>query len=250
MTEPDRCAGQARRPIYFLMAALLLVLTGPLSAAVYPQAGVEYYSGSNNLSLLTPWVAARFSLGTGISLIFKYYDHNMRYDYQSYDETTEQDIVLQRKAHTSNFTTVLYAQKGKWTGYAAVSFMFGTNAYRAMAFDGGLGYALSPKLTVEAGVYLLREDSVLWFPEDPVRKINLYSVKANIKYKIFPWLTLNPNIYLYRNSEDVEAVSWSAGIILTPLSPLAITAYYFKYAESAQYKFSGDYLSLGLNLYF
>ncbi|MBN1938059.1 MAG: hypothetical protein JW843_00630 [Candidatus Aminicenantes bacterium] len=229
---------------------LLLISAGPLAAGVYPQAGIEYYSGSNSLALLTPWVAARFSLAQGMSLIFKYYDHNMRYDYQGYDEAAEEFVNLQRKTHTSNLTTVLYAQKGKWTGYAAVSFMFGTDGYRATAFDGGLGFALTPKLTVEAGVYLLREDSVLWFPEDPVRKINLYSVKANIKYKILPWLTLNPNIYLYRNSEDVEAVSWSAGIILTPFSPLAVTAYYFKYSESAQYKFSGDYLSVGLNLYF
>jgi len=228
----------------------VLFLAVPLAGGIFPQAGLEYYSGSNRLSLLTPWAAARFSLSPGASLIFKYFDHNMRYEYQSFDEATEQFLNKTRKAHISNFTTVIFAQKNKWTGYAAVSFMFGTDAYQATAFDGGVGYAVTPKLTAEAGVYLLREDSVLWFAEEPSRKINLYSLKANIKYKVLSWLTLNPNIYLYRNSEDVDAMSWSVGLILAPKHPLNVTIYYFKYAESAQYKFSGDYVSLGFNLYY
>jgi hypothetical protein len=234
----------------YLVTMLALILAAPLAGGIYPQAGLEYYSGSNRLSLLTPWVAARFSLWTGTSLIFKYYNHNMRYNYQSFDETNEQFLTKTRKANVSNFTTVFYAQKSKWTGYAALSFMFGTDSYRATAFDGGVGYAITPKLTAEAGVYLLREDSILWYPEETSRKINLYSLKGNVKFKVFPWLTVNPNIYLYRNSEDVNALSWSAGLILTPKDPITVTLYYFKYSESAQYKFSGDFISLGVNLYY
>jgi hypothetical protein len=234
------------------IALFLLLAAAPFKSwgKIYPQAGVEFYGGANRMTFLTPWAAARFSLSPNASFILKYYHHNLQYRYQIYDAASDAFSDKTRKASISNLTSVLYYQKDRTTAWGAVSYLMGTDSYRALVFDAGVGRKLFERLTVETGVYLIREDSVLWYPEDAKRKINLYSAKGALKIKVFKGVTFNPNIYIYRNSEDVNAVSYSLGFILTPFDPAYITVYYFRYSESARYKFSGDYLSVGLNFYY
>jgi len=233
-------------------SVVLLLAAAPLEGwvKIYPQAGLEFYGGANRLALLTPWVAARFSLSPNASLILKYYHHNLSYNYQTYDESTENFLGKKRSASISNFTPVIYYQKGRVAAWGAISCFAGTDSYKALAVDIGIGHTLSERLAVETGVYILREDSVLWYPEDAKRKISVYSAKGGLKIKIFKGVTFNPNLYVYRNSEGVDAYSFSLGLMITPFNPAAITVYYFRYSESAQYKFSGDYLSIGLNFYY
>jgi len=57
-------------------------------------------------------------------------------------------------------------------------------------------------------------------------------------------------LYLIKNSEEVEGSAFSMGVIYSPNWWLAITAYYFRYGETAFYLFKGNYFSLGLNFYF
>lgn len=235
-----------RLTIIFLWAAF----PAPIWAKIHPQAGLQYTGGANGLSLFTPWAAARFGLSPNASFILKYYNHNLKYTYRTYDEPAGSPSDRERTASISNLTSVLYFQKNSVTAWSAVSFMAGTDAYKAVALDAGIGKKLSERLTLESGIYLIREDSVLWYPEDPKRKIDLFSVKAALKIKIFEILTLNPNIYISRNSEDVDALSYSLGFILTPFNPAYITAHYFRYSESARYKFAGDYIAIGLHFYY
>ncbi len=246
--------GRRIRTAAGLAAALVAAVAGVPAAragvVVRPQAGCEFYGGANSLRLITPWLAVRFGLSGSTSVIAKYYNHNLSYAYQDYDEATETFVPFTRTASMSNVTGVVYHQKGKDTAWAAVSFFRGTDAYRATALDAGYGRKVLPWLGLETGVYLLREDSILWYPKDAVRKINLYSVKGALKVQLAPWLTFNPNIYLYKNSEAVKALSWSAGFVVTPVDPLAITIYWFRYSESAQYRFAGNYVSVGFALYY
>lgn len=229
---------------------LLSVLSLAARGGVYPQAGMEFYGGANSLALLTPWAAVRFSLSPQASLILKYYNHNLSYHYQDYDEATDVFVPKKRQATISNITSVMYYQKGKTTAWGAASYLFGTDSYRAVALDAGVGRSLSERLTVETGVYFLREGSVLWYPEGPQRTINLYSLKGAVKLQVLKNVVFNPNIYLYRNSESVTALSYSLGLIVTPFNPAYLTVYYFRYSESAQYRFSGNYVSIGLNFYY
>jgi len=217
---------------------------------VYPQGGLEIYFGTNHLSQLTPWVAVRLGISGRASFILKYYNHNLRYNYLSFDETSEEFAEKKRVARISNFTSILYYQKDRLTAYGAVSLLFGTDSYNGLALDAGVGQKISKRIAIEGGIYLLREDSILWFPEEEKRNINLYSLKGSLKFEIIKGLYFNPNLYLYQNSEDVNALSFSFGFILNPKDPTYITIYYYRYKESAQYRFSGNYISAGLNFYF
>jgi len=83
-----------------------------------------------------------------------------------------------------------------------------------------------------------------------VRRIFLYSANGGVKFKLNKWISINPKIYFYKNSEGVKASTFSIGLELTPKDPIYINLSYFKYSESAQYRFSGDFISIGLNLYY
>lgn len=223
----------------------LLCISSNLFAKVYPQAGFETYIGPNSLFLFTPWAGLRFGLYNNASLIFKYYNHNIRYNYLN-----DEDEETKRVAHLSNFTMVLYAQKGGHDFYSALSYFLGTDSYRALALDAGTGLKISGRLTVEAGIYLLNENSILWYPDEDVRNIFLYSANGGVKFKLNKWISIKPKIYLYKNSENVKASTYSIGLVLTPKDPIYITLFYFRYSESARYRFSGNYISIGLNIYY
>ncbi|MCJ7580941.1 MAG: hypothetical protein MUP98_10460 [Candidatus Aminicenantes bacterium] len=216
-----------------------------LYAGVYPQAGIESYLGTNNMRLFTPWVGIRVNLSPNASFLLKYYNHNLSYNY-----INNHEVEIQRKASLSNFTTGIYAQKKNVYFFGALSYFRGTDAYRALAFDGGIGTKIIGNLSAEIGTYLIRESSILWHPNEDMRYIFLYSIKGGLKYKITKWLTIQARFNLYQNVEDVKASSVMAGLQIIPWGPLFFNIYYIKYSESADYQFSGDFLSMGINIYY
>lgn len=230
----------------FILAALIFI-PAVLSAQFYPQAGIESYMGANRLFLLSPWLGVRVSLSPQISLLFKYYNHSLSYTYLANNE--DDPVEVKRKANLSNVTTGFYAQKKKTYYFSAVSYLFGTEAYHALAFDGGVGSKIIGPVSAEIGTYLLRESSVLWHPDEERRGISICSVKGGLNIQILKWLTLQGRGYYYMCSENVKASSFSLGLVITPAGPLFIHFYYFKYSESADYHFSGDYFSIGINYY-
>jgi len=105
-------------------------------------------------------------------------------------------------------------------------------------------------MTAIWSVYSSREKSVLWHPEENVRWINTYSTRIGLKFEMIKGLSFNPNLYFNKNSENVDGVSYSIGMIYSPKWWMALTAYYFRYGETAFYIFHGNYFSIGLNFYF
>lgn len=233
------------------LPALLVFVPSPgLAAGIYPQFGMEFSLGANNLSLVSPWAGLRFSLSDNASLLLKYYGHNLKYAYTGFDEATEQFVERTRKANLSNFTTGVYYQKDKWTAWGAASFMVGTDSYKALVLDVGVGRKIWEWVTLEGGLYLLREDSVLWYPEEERRMINITSLKGGLKIKIINGVFFNPMANVYWNSEDVKAQSYYLGLIITSTGSLYITLAYSRYSESSTFKFSGNYFTVGLNFYY
>jgi hypothetical protein len=214
-------------------------------AEVRPQGGVESYVGPNRFFSITPWVGIRANLSKKSSLLVKYYLHNLQYDYM--DELGD---TVQRTARLNNFTTAVYAQKWGHDFYAAASLFRGTDDYSALALDIGTELRLIKKVDINAGVYYLNEDSILWYPQQESRRISLYSVKGGFKYKLINGLSLGPTFELYRNSEQITASSFGALMQFVPREPVYLHISYYRYTESAQYRFSGNFFSFGVNLYY
>ena len=223
----------------------ILCIAPYLGADIHLQGGIESYMGSNNLFTLTPWIGLRVGLFKSTSLLLKYYNHNI-----SFNHTNVNDEETERKAHLSNFTVALYTQKWGHDFYSAISYFSGTDSYSALALDTGTELKITKRIYLDVGIYLINEKSILWYPNEAVRNIFLDSVKGGVKFKITKWLSICPKIYAYRNSEDVNAGTYSMSAIINPMDPIYISLIYFKYHESAQYRFSGDYISIGLNFYY
>jgi hypothetical protein len=226
--------------ILFLLISITLA-----SAEIHPQAGIEGYLGANDLRSWTPWIGLRINVTSESSLIAKYFLHNVHYEYLN-----SEGITAEQNFQMSNFTGVFYAQKWGHDFYAAVSFFTGTDDYQAVALNAGIELRVLPGLSIEAGTYILNEDSTLWYPEDPERKIALYSAKGGLKYEIINRLFLGGQVNLYRNSEDVTAHSYVLEVTAVPVDPVYFNINYSRYTESAQYRFSGDYVSAGINFYY
>ena len=226
------------------LGLFLLCFSMPIMADIQAQGGIESYMGANKLSMVTPWLGIRASLSKATSLIFKYYNHNIQFRYDDGFEAIKQDTQL------TNLTTVFYFQNERQDIYTALSFFSGKNSYRAIALDTGVKFNINGFLAVESSLYALLERSTLWYPNDEPRNIILYSYRGGFQVKLTKWLTVNPKVFFYRNSEEVNAFSYSIGVMLSPKYPFILTAYYFRYNESAQYRFAGDYFSVGLNFYY
>lgn len=222
----------------------LLLLSNFSFPAVSPQFGIEFTGGSNKLLLFTPWIGLRYSISQNSSLLFKYYNHNISFNY-SIEET-----IKKRNANISNFSFIYYLQNPNAELYSALSFLSGTDSYKGLAIDCGISKPVFKWLKTEVGFYLLKESSVLWYPDEDVRDIFLYSLKGGFEFKLTKNLVLNPNFSFYRNSEDVNAHSLSIGFVYSPKEPFYLFIFYSKYSESANYRFSGNYFSLGINFYY
>lgn len=226
------------------LTLLLLAVAWPLSAETVVQAGFESYVGPNRMFLWTPWLGVRQSLSASSSLLFKCYFHNLQYRYVNMEEMEEK-----REAHLLNLTAAYYRQKPSWEGYAALSYLRGDEGYHALALDAGAGLTVLGRLSLDAGIYAINEDSVLWLPEEPRRRITTASLKGGIRLKIFEWLRLNPRVYVYRNTDGVTASTLAVSLVLVPKPPLYVSLGFSRYSESASYRFRGDYLEFGLNYY-
>ncbi|MBN2199326.1 MAG: hypothetical protein JW747_05690 [Candidatus Aminicenantes bacterium] len=227
--------------------ALILMMAAaasPLVSETVLQAGAESILGSNRMVLWTPWMGVRQGLTPSSSLLFKCYFHNLDF---SYVDLEGQEV--QRKAHLLNLTAAYYRQAPSREYYGALSYLAGTDGYSALALDTGYGFHLREGTILEAGFYMLTESSILWLPEEPRRRITTASLKGGMRLKIFPWLHLNPRAAVYRNTDGVTAAMLAVSLVLVPKSPLYISLGYSRYAESADYRFRGDYLEIGLNYY-
>lgn len=248
--KQERSNGRSGR-IVGAMALLLalLALGGGVRAEVKPQFGLEGYGGSNKLFILSPWIGARFSLGSGVSLIFRYHYHNFRYDYYGSDGLGG-SVLKTVRADVSRMSGTVYFSRQRISGYGNLSYLIGSENYRGFLGEAGLEYKFSDHIAGLWSFYAIREKSVLWHPEEAVRWINTYSLRLGMKFWLVKNLAFNPNLYLMKNSEEVEAVSYSVGLVYSPKWWLAVHAYYFRYGETAFYIFRGNYFSAGLNFYF
>jgi hypothetical protein len=137
------------------------------------------------------------------------------------------------------------------SGSAALSFLSGTDSYQGLIFDAEVSRKIGKRIEVEGGIYLFRESSILWFPDDPKRTIDLYSLKGGVKIGLIPdKLFLHPKFHFYRNSDHVKASSYAIGLAFAPKHPFYVTADYYRYAEATVYRFAGDYFSMSLNIYY
>lgn len=234
-------------PMKFKNLILLTLLIFPsfLFSEIRQQAGIESFVGTNSLFSLNAWIGIRVRISPTSSLIFKYYNHKLSFSLPS-EEWGEETI----KSTISNFTLVFYRQKEKYDFYSALSYLNGSRSYTGYVFQAGVTQNISKILSIDTGIYLLRESSILWYPHEEARNLNIYSINGGLRIRIRKWVTFNPNLYFYRNSEAVNAISYSIGLIFLPKDPIYITLYYWNYSESAVYRFSGDYISAGFNLYF
>jgi len=234
---------KSKFPLVFLLSFLFFPVVS--YGRIYPQAGIITYLGPNHLYSYTPWAGLRFGLVPHVSFIVKYYNHNIRFDYPGVGVET-----VERVARLSNFTAVLYAQKWHHDFYSALSYFTGTDSYTALAFHGGTNLKISDRFRFELGTYLINESSVLWYPGEEERKIFLYSFNSALSFGLKSWLHLKPRIYLYRNSEQVNAFTYALEVVFIPKHPFYINLVYYRYKESARYRFSGHYVGLSLNFYY
>lgn len=218
-------------------------------AEVKPQFGLEIYGGTNKLFTLSPWVGVRIGLSNNASIIFRGHYQNFRYDYYGSDGGGG-SIKKTMKADIGRLSGTLYFAVDKLSGYVNLSYLVGSEEYRGYLADTGLEWKFQPRITGIFSIYSIREKSVLWHPEENLRWINTYSARFGLKFELIKGLFFNPNLYLNKNSEEVEGTSYSFGLIYSPNWWLAITAYYFRYGETAFYVFHGNYFSFGLNFYF
>jgi len=229
----------------FVNLVLLVLFASHLNAEIRPQAGLESYFGPNRLFSLTPWIGIRINLTSNSSLLVKYYRHKLKFNYvNDLEETEERSAVL------NNFTTAVYAQKWGHDFYAAASFFLGADDYTAIALDTGTKLQLTKKLALDLGVYFLNENSILWYPQEETRRISIFSIKGGIKYSFWDHLEIGPFININQNSEDIMAYSIGFLLQYMPVDPLYVHISFHRYSESAQYRFSGNYVSFGINLYY
>lgn len=229
-----------------LAAGLLLLAALPLCGRVVPQFGVESFLGGRyRLFSLAPWAGLRIPLASTASLIVKYRRQSIAFDYLNEDGGKER-----QRSSLNMLTGVYYRQQGRLDAYAALFQMFGSGGYNASGADIGCAYRLWRPLAVETGLYLLNEKSTLWYPDEAVRRISLFVWHAGVKLALAANLELNPQLHFGGNSESVSTFAWSAGLNFTPRDPLTITITYMRYSETDETRFSGDYLSGGVNFYF
>lgn len=254
--------GRGARRAFLLRAAvraaavgftlLLCCIAGPTAAQaeVRPQFGLELYGGTNKLLVVNPWLGLRFGLSRKTSLIFRYHYHSFSFDYWGQGGSPGETVLKKRQASVSRFSGTFYFQSAELEGYSSLSYLTGTDGYRGYVTDNGLEWKFVHAMSALVSLYTIRERSVLWRPEEEPRWLNTYSLRLGAKFRPVRKLAFNPNVYFHRNSEDVKGTAWSAGLVYTPSWWLAVTAYYFRYGETAFYTFRGNYFNFGLNFYF
>lgn len=240
-----------RRKIFLILLGMLMILARAesLRAEVKPQFGLDYFAGTNQLQIFSPWAGLRLSLSYRASFIVRYHYQNFSYDYKIYDGGGSL-VSKTFKAKVNRLTGTLYLGGEKLSGYVNYSHLYGTHQYRGYLVDSGLELRFIKPVSALVSLYGIREKTVLWRPQEEARWRNTYSLKTGVKIWMIKSLALNPNIYLIKNSEGQRATAFSVGLVYSPNWWLAITGYYFRYNETAFYIFYGNYMSLGLNFFF
>ncbi|MCX7972989.1 MAG: hypothetical protein N3B16_00610 [Candidatus Aminicenantes bacterium] len=230
----------------------LLILSGIIflgikgwAVTLYPQAGTEYYFGANKFRSLKPWIGLRLSLSSTSSFLLKYTHHVLSFNYP-----LEDDLSQKREATLSQFIGAFYQSKATTDIHLALSYFHGSEDYTALNLDGGAIWKLAAKIGLEGGFYLLDESSILWYPNDPKRRIRVGAIRGGIDLNLFSFLKINSVLYLYRNSEKIKARTLAVSLILIPRDPFYLVFTFWDYRESATYHFSGQYLSFGLHIYY
>lgn len=228
------------------VAVLLALAALPLCGRVYPQFGLESFLGGHyRLFSLAPWGGLRVPLGPNSSLLVKFRQQAIAFDYEGEDE-----VIRRQKSTLSMVTGVYYFQKEEFEAYAALFQMFGSGDYRSTGVDVGLAYRLFRGVAAEAGLYLLNEKSILWYPGEAERRITTDIWHIGLKLALFSKLELNPQVYFGSNSESVSVLACSASLNYSPYGPICITLTYTHYSENGRYRYSGNYFSGGINFYF
>ena len=101
----------------FLLGFFFLLVIKGSATILYPQAGVEYYSGANKFRSLKPWLGVRISLSARSSILWKYIFHDLSFDYLS-----EEGITTERESSLSQFTGAFYHARNRMEGYLALSY--------------------------------------------------------------------------------------------------------------------------------
>ncbi|MDZ7859370.1 MAG: hypothetical protein U5O15_01650 [Candidatus Krumholzibacteriota bacterium] len=230
---------------YLLALIFISVFINSAEAELRPQGGIASYFGANNYFSVNPWGGIRVNVTSNSSLLLNYRFYSLQFDY-----TNKMGESYLRKAELNNFTTALYTRNWGHDFYAAASIFSGTDDYSAFSLDLGTELHPADRLAITAGIYYLNEDLVLWYPEEGSGKIDVYSVKGGFRYSLLDGLSLGPTLEFYRNSQEVTAYSVGAMVQFIPVEPVYVNFSYYYYSESAQYKFSGNFFSAGLNLYY
>lgn len=233
-----------------LAGIIIILLANPaMPAQVKPQIGFDFSGGTNELRVLSPWFGIRVGLNYYSSLIFRYHYHHFSYNYKVLTQGGEL-LSKTKKADLNRFSCSFYLGEAKNSGYISSAYIYGSANYKAFIIDTGTEWQFNKAISGLFSGYHIREKSNLWRPEEKVRWINTYALRLGVKLWILKNLAINPNVYFITNSEKVKARSYSAGIIFNPNWWFSITAYYFRYGETAFYVFRGNYFSFGLNFYF
>ncbi len=232
-----------RRSLLILSSLIFLGLKA-WAAILYPQAGIEYYFGANKFRSLKPWVGLRMTLAANSSFLFKFTFHDLSFDYPL------AETRMKRQANLSQFISAFYHAREKMDGYLAMSYFRGSDDYSALNFDGGATLKISSRFGLEGGLYFLDESSVLWYPDQPGRRIRVGAIRGGIEIEIMPFFKINPSIYFYQNSEQVKARTIAFSLVFVPKSPFYLVFTFWDYRESAEYRFSGQYISIGVNIYY
>lgn len=228
-----------------LISGILVWIIRGEAMDIFPQAGMEYYFGANKFRSFKPWLGLRMSLSPYSSLLVKYTHHDLSFNYPF-----ENELLGKREANLSQFIGALYYSKEKKEAYIALSYFRGTDDYTAWNVDSGGSWQILTKISLEGGFYFLDENSVLWYPYEPNRRIKVGALRGGININLNSWIKINPLVYVYRTSEKVKARTLVLNLIITPHEPFCLTVTFWDYRESAEYRFSGQYVSIGIHLYY
>ncbi len=252
-----------------IVMAVVVLATLPLLAKISPQGGVNLDFGSNSLAVYQPWAGVNFSLTDTLSLSFQYTFKNFNFLY-----FTDKPVSVPghgRHPYHGNKTSpfpgaVPESEKVSFNQISAdvgldndrlafntqFSLLFGSNGYKGYALDAEVDPKLNSWLSLQTGVYYLREDSILWFPDEPNAKLYNYTLRGGFIFQLIKdKFYLNPLAGWGKLSGDVNHFDYGAELTLVPKDPLYLTVRYTHYHESGtKYTFSGDYISGGIAVYF
>lgn len=194
---------------------------------------------------VAPWVGVRLPLGGRSALLVKYRQQAISFTY-------EDPNGAEQKQNSSLSTVVVayYTSRGRLDAYGAAFQIIGSDAYSGTGLDAGFSYRLRPRLSAEVGAYLLNERSVLWYPDEPLRRISTFSGHGGLSWRFLKKWQVDGDVIAGSTSDHVSTLSWSAGLTFLPFDPLYVHLAWMRYSETNGERRSGNYVMAGINFYF